>query len=158
MWKKCIKAKHRVKLDKIYNSYWIRKFLNKFTNNGKNFKTEILLYKILCRIKNIFFPKKYFFKVLFKAAWRVTTQLRRMGKFFHNIPTYITFPRIYGHGILKLKKAIKNQKTDKSFLDTVYQEFYNMILSPKDSLSLKLKKTKYLLVQKNKAYTHFRWR
>lgn len=159
MWKKCIKYKSILKRDRIYKSYWIRKFIKKLVKHTNTQKTEIFLYKTLSKIKSFMRPIVYFFKILLKKTkWLITTHLKRMGKYFHKIPTYIPTPKCYKHGLLNLKKVINYNKLDKSFFKRFNLELNNIFFCPKDSSSLKLKKKNFLLIQQNKAYTHFRWR
>lgn len=81
-----------------------------------------------------------------------------MGKYFHKIPTCILTPKSYKHGLLKFKKIINSNKLDKSFFKRFNLEINNMMFTPKNSITLKFKKQNFLLVQQNKAYSHFRWR
>ena len=158
MWKKRIIFKGRYKRDSMYKSYWIRKFINKMTKQGKKHKFEIMLYDIFIKSKDFIYPLFFFFQTLSKSKWRLTTQLKRLGKFFHSIPTYIPFPRSYGHGIMKLKKVLEYSKNEKSFSKALYLEMYNLKFARKNSLSIKLKKKKFLLIRKNRPYTHYRWK
>jgi len=79
-----------------------------------------------------------------------------MGKYFHKIPTRIPTPKCYKHGFLKLRKIINYNKTNKCFFKRFDLELNNIFFSPKDSATLKFKKKNFLLIQQNRAYTHFR--
>ena len=63
-WAKTIKFKHILKKDKVFKSYWIRKFLNKISIIAKTNKSETFLYNSLYNIKKL--------RVKGKRKWQKT--------------------------------------------------------------------------------------
>lgn len=58
-WAKCIQFKYKRKKDKIFKSYWMRKFLNKMTLKGELNKCENFMHKIFFNWKKLQLKKKF---------------------------------------------------------------------------------------------------
>jgi hypothetical protein len=160
IWKKYIKLNKlkRYNEDYIYNSIWINKFLLDFIKKGLKFKSELLLYKIFYNFKKIVNPIKAYIRIMSKVKWVLITHLKRMGKYFHSIPTYLKWPKSYIHGLKNLFKVINSISSSKNFSHKLFYEMFNIKYYLYKSSCLKIKKKKFELVRENKAYTHFRWR
>jgi len=159
-WSKYIKLTKFKKYqeDSIYNSIWINKFLKIFIKKGLKFKSELLLYKIFYNFKKIINPLKTYIKIMKKVKWILITHLKRMGKYFHNIPTFLRWPKCYTHGLRNLFKIINFISFSQNFIFKTFYEMFNIKFYSYKSSSLKIKKKKFELIKENKAYTHFRWR
>jgi hypothetical protein len=83
-------------------------------------------------------------------------QLKRLGKYFHKIPYFVKFPQNYKIGISKIIKKIIVKRTQKNLFDKIYFELLNIYFNPKLSNTITSKKQIYKIVQKNRAFMHFR--
>lgn len=159
-WKKVVNFNKQIesnKKDTIYNSYWLLKFLNKLIKKGKKHKSEKLFYNILYKIKTIKHPLKLYFNIILKSKFLLNTQLKRLGKYFYKIPYLVKFPQNYKSGISKIINTIIIKRTGKNLTDKIYFELLNIYFNPKLSNTLISKKQTYKIVQKNRAFMHFRW-
>lgn len=156
-WKKSIKFKSKIRKDNIFHSYWLRKFLNKVTKHGKKYRAENIILNMFLEIKKLRYPLNLFFDIVFRSKWSLDTHLKRLGKYFHNIPTYIPFPRNYNRGLSKIVKVARFVRKEKSFSKRLYAEICDIQYAPKKSCSLRLKRQRLKLVQKNRVYSNFRW-
>lgn len=103
-------------------------------------------------------PISYILRMIDYSRWIFTTQLRRLGKYFHNIPTVITFPRTHNFGIKKLAFALKFSKKFNNFQQKFSVEILNILFRPRKSYSRRLRRQKFKIVKKNAPYANFRWK
>jgi len=103
-------------------------------------------------------PISYILRMIDYSRWIFTTQLRRLGKYFHNIPTVITFPRTHNFGIKKLAFVLKFSKKFNNFQQKFSVEILNILFRPRKSYSRRLRRQKFKIVKKNAPYANFRWK
>ena len=103
-------------------------------------------------------PITYILRMIDYGRWIFTTQLRRMGKYFHNIPTTITFPRTHNFGIKQLAFALKLSRKFNNFQQKLNVEILNILFRPRRSYSRRLRRQKFKTVKKNAPYAHFKWK
>jgi len=105
-------------------------------------------------------PKVFLFSSFISAKWFLTIHLKRFGKHWHSLPTYIPFPRTVNIGISSMIKGVRTQrkKDEKDFNKRLFDELYSTFHSDKKSEAYKARDEKIDIVLQNKAYLHFRWR
>jgi small subunit ribosomal protein S7 len=162
-WKKSRTIKNKIRVETLYNTYWLRKFLNIIMIRGKKNTAENRLWNLFYyRLKKERYnPKLFSFEAFSKAKWLLTTHLKRFGKHWHSLPTYIPFPRTMNLGISSMVRGARTQRKreEKSFDKRLFDELFSVFWSlDKKSESFKARDEKMDIVLQNKAYLHFRWR
>lgn len=159
-WKKSKKIKNQIKKDNLYRSYWLRKFLNIMTKQGQKHKSEIILYNIFYNLKKKKLnPLTFIFFCILNSKWLLTTHMKRFGKHWHHLPSYISYPRSINKGISSIIWSSKiSDYKEKNFSKKLWNELWHIYALDKKSLSFKARNEKIELVIQNKAYMHFRWK
>jgi len=160
MWTKIRKHKKKKRKDPLYHSFWMHKFLNKMTKHSLNWRIEKIVLNLSLTLKNYILPFPFFIFILKKNKWTITSQLRRLGKYHHSIPTFSSISHSCKHGMVRLRLALfKNHyRPNPSFITSFRHEIWNLKFNCKDSIVLSEKKLHLGLVLQNKAFTHFRWK
>jgi hypothetical protein len=89
--------------------------------------------------------------------WPVTLQSKRFGKYWHKIPTPITFPRVYNYGLRILGDHLKYSKKHSSFSERLNKEYSSIILDLGKSYFSKNHQQNIYTIGPNIPYGHFRW-
>jgi ribosomal protein S7 len=127
-------------------------------NSAENKLWKLFYFQLKKKRSN---PKRVLFKIINTAKWHLTTHLKRFGKHWHSLPTYIPFPRTINLGISSIIKGARTQrkKDEKNFNIRLYDELLSIVSpSEKRSEAFKARDEKMDIVFQNKAYLHFRWK
>ena len=79
-----------------------------------------------------------------------------MGKYFHSIPTAITFPRTINYGLKKLASILSTNVKNKSYFKKLNLEIFCILFRFKRSISRHIRRLRLKMVNKNAPYAHFR--
>lgn len=127
-----------------------------FFNNKKfYFKSKKKVFK--CKRKSLI-PVLNFPKFLKSIKWQVTVQSKRFGKYWHNIPTPISFPRFYNFGLRIFGDHLKYSKKNFSFSERLNKEYLGILLESDQTYFFKTYYQAYLSIQTNGPYAGFRWK
>lgn len=149
----CIKSQNKIHLSFLPDNFLV--FCKNTVRWYSSWKKKYI-EKTLLKVRHK--PITYVIRMIDYGRWIFTTQQRRMGKYFHSIPTTISFPRTHNFGIKQLAFALKISKKFNNFQQKLNVEILNILFRPRRSYSRKLRRQKFKIVKKNAPYAHFKWK
>lgn len=146
--------------DALTNSYWLSKFVNCFTHDGKAFRAENTVYTLASKFKQLY-PRESFYvhftKVIHQLAPSVTFGRTRDGLQLVVVPNLIDTNRGIKIAIRWLVNSFKKQPEH-----TILERALRVIKATKSNFKRldKVIEQRYLFfqnLQESQRNQHFRW-
>jgi ribosomal protein S7 len=140
----------------LYNSLFVRKFINALAKKGKVQRIEKALYFSLKRLKFRVYlnPLVLFLFLLNEIKPCIVLKSLRLGSVLYQIPTPLIFRKQLFKAVKLLVDLIHKSKQSGSITQKIEWEF-SLILQGKSSL-YKLNQTLYQIASNARSFAHYR--